>query len=254
MTPQTSNLRLAGAAIVAVVTWMLIAAETAPAFRVGVAPVSPPMVFKEGTKIVGVEADFAHALGKHLGRGIQFVDLAWEELIDALADGKIDIIMSSMSITRARQFRVAFSAPYLRIGQMALIRAEDKARYGLMSQSLADRTFGVRKATTGDLLVQKEFPRAKRKYFKSDEEGAVALSKQKIDLFVDDSTLIWYLAGTYESQGLAVAPFVLSEEFLGWAVKRTDQPLQTSVDAFLKTIQANGELNRILQRWIPRFQ
>jgi ABC-type amino acid transport substrate-binding protein len=40
----------------------------APALRVGVAPVSLLMIYMEGAKIVGVEADFAQALGKELGR------------------------------------------------------------------------------------------------------------------------------------------------------------------------------------------
>lgn len=230
------------------------AAEAAPPLRVGVAPVTPPMIFKEGTKIVGLEADFAQALGRELGRPVQFVELAWEDLIDALNDDRIDIIMSSMSVTRARQFRAAFSVPYLRIGQMALVRANDKFNSGLLFKSLADRPVGVRKGTTGDLLVQQEFPRAKRKYYKSDDEGALALSKGKIDLFIDDSTMIWYLAGVYEAKGLTVAPLVLSEEVLAWGMKRPDSALQASANAFLKRIAASGELDQILHRWIPKLQ
>jgi len=229
-------------------------AEAPPALRVGVAPVSPPMIFKEGLKVVGLEADFAQALARELGRPVSFVELPWEELIDALTEDKIDIIMSSMSITRARQFRVSFSEPYLRIGQMALVRADEKFKYGLLSKSLADRTVGVRKGTTGDLLVQQEFPRAKRKYFKTDEEGAVALSRGKIDLFIDDSTMIWHLAGVYEAKGLAVTPLVFSDEMLAWGMRRSDTLLQTSVNAFLKKLQSSGEAEQILHRWIPKFQ
>ncbi len=230
------------------------AADAPPALRVGVAPVSPPMIFKEGTKIVGLEADLAQALGKELGRPVQFVELPWEDLIDALNDDKIDIIMSSMSATPARQFRVVFSAPYLRIGQMALVRADDKYRSGLFAKSLADRPVGLRKGTTGDLLVQQEFPRAKRKYYKSDNEGAIALSKGKIDLFIDDSTMIWYLAGMYEDKGLTVSPLVLTQEVLAWAMRRSDTSLEQAVNAFLKKAQASGELDRTLRRWIPRLQ
>ena len=234
----------------------LLGADAAPgsgnSLRVGVAPVSPPMIFKEGGKIVGMEADFAQALGRELGRPVQFVELAWEDLIDALAADKIDIIMSSMSVTRAREFRVAFSDPYLRIGQMALVRANDT--YKMLGSSLADRTIGVKKATTGDLLVQKEFPRAKRKYFKSGDEAALALSKGKIDLFMDDSSMIWYLAGTYEAKGLTASPLVFSNEVLAWGMKRSDAQLLESVNAFLKKYQAAGELARTVRRWIPKFQ
>lgn len=192
------------------------ASAAAAPLRVGVAPVTPPMIFKQGAKIVGVEADFAQALGKELGRGIKFVELPWEDLIDALDAGKVDIIMSSMSVTRPRAFRVAFTDPYLRVGQMLLVRANDKYRAGLLGGSLSEKTIGLRKATTGDLLAQQDFPRAKRKYFKTCDEAARALSKGKIDMYLDDSSMIWYLAGAYEAEGLTVAPLVLSDEMLAW--------------------------------------
>ena len=237
-----------------ITTFGLGAADAQPVLRVGVAPVSPPMVFKEGGKVVGLEADFAQALGKELGRPVKFVELAWENLIDALLEDKIDIIMSSMSVTRPRQFRIAFSDPYLRISQMALIRADEQRRDSLLAGVLADRTIGVRKGTTGDLLVQQEFSRAKRKYYKTDEEAALALSKGKIDLFIDDSSMVWYLAGAYESKGLTVLPLTLSDELLAWGVRRADPSLQQSVNGFLKKAQARGEVDQLVRRWIPKFQ
>ena len=232
----------------------LRAADTSTPLRVGVAPVSPPMIYKENGKVVGMEADFAQALGQDLGRPVTFVELGWEDLIDALLVGKIDIIMSSMTITRGRQFRIAFSDPYFRIGQMALVRGADPGRMSLFATGLADRTVGVRKGTTGDLTIQQEYPRAKRKYYKSDDDGAAALAKGKIDLFIDDSSMIWYLAGTYEAKGLVAAPVLLTDEVLGWGVKRSDAALLQSVNAFLKKAQASGELDRTVHRWIPKLQ
>ncbi len=222
------------------------------ALRVGVAPNMPPMIFREGKNIAGVEADLAQALGRKLGRSITFVELPWEDLIDALEANKIDIVMSSMSITRARQARVAFSEPYLRIGQMALARADE--RFSVLSTGLANKKIGVKKATTGDLLVQQDFPRAKRKYFDSGDEAAKALSKKKIDLYFSDSTMIWYLAGKYEAEGLVAAPMVFSNEILAWAMRRSDAALVESVNQALKDMFASGELNRVLLRWIPKFE
>ena len=225
-----------------------------PVLRVGVTANSPPMVFKQGNDIVGLEADFARALGRELGREIQFIEVPWEDLIDALEENKIDIIMSSMSITRARQFRIAFCDPYLRISQMALVRAADRYRFAPFSTSMANLAVGVKKATTGDLLVQQEFPKAKRKYYRSGDDAAKALKKGSIELFIDDSTMIWYLAGTYEADGLVVAPMTLSDELLAWGVRRSDAELLASVNEFLKKFKASGELDKIMQRWIPKFQ
>jgi len=228
--------------------------ETPAPLRVGVTADMPPMIFKQGKEFVGVEADLAQKLGRELGRPIKFVELDWPDLIDSLEADKIDIVMSSMSVTRARQTRVTFSEPYLRVGQMALVRADEKFRYSTYGLAIVDQRLGSRKGTTGDLLVQQEFPRAKRKYYDSGDDAANALLKKKIDLYFGDSTLIWYLAGKYESQGLVAAPMVFSDETLAWAMRKSDEALQTSVNKALKKLNDSGEVKKVLARWIPRFE
>jgi ABC-type amino acid transport substrate-binding protein len=219
------------------------------ALRVGVSPVFPPMVFKQGGQLVGVEVDLARALGENLGRKITFVELPWEEQIEALRAGRTDIIMSSMSITTARKYVLDFSKPYLLVGQLSLVRREDKNQYLLGLPPMLACPVGVLKATTGEFLVQREYPKAKLKVFKSEEEVAKALMKKKIDLFIGDSTLVWYLAGIHATDGLAVVPIPLSEEALAWGVRKGDDKLRTSADQFLQKASGDGTLNRIFRRW-----
>jgi polar amino acid transport system substrate-binding protein len=91
-------------------TLATLAASSDPTvLRVGVSPKSPPMIFKQGGQVVGVEADLAGALGQALGRRVVFVEEDWGNLIDALCEERIDIIMSGMSITQARRYPCASS-------------------------------------------------------------------------------------------------------------------------------------------------
>jgi polar amino acid transport system substrate-binding protein len=221
--------------------------------RVGVSPNSPPMIFKTSDGLVGVEKELAENLGQELGRKVVFVEEKWENLIDALCEDRIDIIMSSMSITAARSYRIAFSDPYLRVGQMELARADEKYKYLGNLTALADRGVGLKPGTTGDFLVRQEFPGVSRKYFNTGEAAAEALVRKKIDLFINDAPMIWYLAGQYESKGLAVTPIVLTEEQLAWGLRRTDTELRASVNAFLKKAQTNGSLTRTFSKWMPGF-
>jgi len=235
----------------------IVAQSTAPdsgVLRVGVTPNAPPMIFKEAGHLAGVEAELAEALCKDLRRRVVFVELKWEDLIDALSEGRIDIIMSGMSITLARSYRVAFSNPYMNVGQIALTRAGEKYDYVVNLAFQAKRGIGVKPGTTADFILQQEIPRAKRKYYDSGDDAAKALVKTKIDLFVSDSPMIWYLASRYESKGLAVAPLLLNQEQLGWALRRTDNELRDAVNAFLKKAQASGEVNAVLKRWMPGIQ
>lgn len=230
------------------------AKANATSLRVGVTPNAPPMVFKSDGRIIGIEAELAEALGHELGRPVVFVEEKWDNLIDALCADRIDIIMSSMSITPARSYRIAFSDPYLKVGQMVLARADEKYKYMANVAAQAKRGIGLKEGTTADFLVRQELPSAKRKYFKDGEEAANALVRKKIDIFISDAPMIWYLAAHYETKGLVVTPMVLTQEQLGWGVSRSKPELLRQVNGFLKKAQDTGELNRMLSRWMPGFR
>lgn len=222
--------------------------------RVGVSATSPPMIYKEGKKIVGVEADFAQELGTALGRPVKFVTLDWDELMPALENDKIDIIMSSMSITRPRQYRVAFSQPYLTVGQMALVRRTDLNKYAFGFPLQPEGVFGLKKSTTADFLVQQEWPKNKRKYYDTGEDAAKALAKGRIDLFISDSPMILWLEGVNTEAGLVSVPVFLSEEHLAWAVRKSDAALLKSVNDALDKMQKSGRAKEIVLRWIPNYR
>jgi len=222
---------------------------SSPVLRVGVSPVFPPMVFKQGKELVGVEVDLARALGEKLGRKVLLVELPWEDQIEALSAGQIDIIMSSLSITTARRYVMDFSRPYLVVGQMALVRREDQNHFLLGVPVKPPGPVGVLKATTGEFLVQREFPKATRKVFTSAKQAVQALQKKKISLFISDSTLIWYLAGTHSAEGLAAVPAVLTEEQLAWGVRKGNDKLLAAANEFLQQATQDGTLNRTFRRW-----
>lgn len=253
---RTSLLSAITVLAVGCVSWapaQAVAADPA-LLRVGVTPDAPPMIFKSDGRITGVEAELAELLGRELGRKVVFVEEKWDKLIDSLGEDKFDIIMSSMSITPARSYRIAFSDPYLRVGQMVLARADEKYKYMANIAVQAKRGIGLKAGTTADFLVRQELSGASRKYFKTGDDAAAALLRNKIDIFISDAPMIWYLAAHYEAKGLVVTPLVLTQEQLGWGVARTNSSLLDQVNSFLKKAQASGELNRIFSRWMPGFQ
>ena len=81
--------------------------------KVGMELAYPPfeMSEKDGTPS-GVSVDFAKALAKALDRELIIENIAWDGLIPSLKTGKIDLIISSMTITEERKKSIDFSIPY----------------------------------------------------------------------------------------------------------------------------------------------
>ncbi len=224
--------------------------------RVGVTPTAAPLAYKQAGKLVGVEIDLARQLADFLGKKPRFVEMPWQEQIPALIEGRTDIIMSGMSITRARQVRIAFTNPYFRTGQMALIRKADELKYrdgyyALLTQSLTTR-FGVVKETTGQYFVQRNFGRAKAVKVFDNAAGAVtALIRGDVDVVIYDAPMILMLAAENQGKGVMPLPSLLTEEYLAWGVRKGDHKLLMAANEFLVRIQTDGRLDRILRLWIP---
>ncbi|MBC2596372.1 amino acid ABC transporter substrate-binding protein [Ruficoccus amylovorans] len=222
--------------------------------KVGVTPDSPPLVFKTGDKLEGVEIDLARLLGKQLKRPVQFVELEWEDMIPALQDKRIDIVMSGMTVTREREDLVAFSEPYLEYGQMAMVRSEDKVRYNSINNILSTRAqAGVISDTTGANFVDNHFPRAKPVEFSTPEQATDALVRGQVDLFIYDSPVILWIASKRAGDEIVAVPQNLTVEHLGWAMRKDDTALQNKVNTALTTMQEDGSLNHAIALWLPQM-
>lgn len=221
--------------------------------QVGVTPTSPPTIFLENDRVVGLEADFANALAESMGKKARFVVLGWKDLIPALLEKRIDIIMSGMSITEMRQARLTFTAPYLNAGQMALVRMADLRFYptGDSIKKTQSRV-GFIEGTTGEFLVAQEFPLTNRKIsFASSSRAIQALSEERIDIFIDDAPIIWWKAATQEKAGLVRIPILLTKEQLAWGVRKDETELLKAANLFLETWKGDGRLKRAITKWMP---
>ena len=220
--------------------------------RVGVCANAPPLIFKQDRNIVGLEAELAGALAAEMGKTLRFVELKWNDLIPALLEKRIDIIMSGMSVTNTRQVRIAFSGPYLTVGQMALVRGEDVSKYrGAYSIIFSKGTVGTEKGTTGDFLVRQKFSKARRVSFDSPERAVTALIKGNIDILIHDAPVVWWLASEKESKGVSPVPAFLTEEHLAWGLRYEDTELLEKTNAFLTSWRDNGRLRNVIKKWMP---
>jgi polar amino acid transport system substrate-binding protein len=223
--------------------------------EVGVNPSGPPFIFFGEGAYQGLEAELARKLAAELGLGIRFVELEWTDLMPALEAGQIDIAMSAMSITHARAERIAFSDPYLRVGQLALVRAADADRFeSYADMMLASIKVGVDHETTGDYFVRDHFVYAERVAFDSPDAAADALAAGEVDLVVHDAPMVLWLkaARLYDNFEFVRKPFTI--EFLAWGLAKENDALRAQVNDALKGWRENGSLDEAIERWMPPLQ
>ena len=220
--------------------------------KVGMSADYPPLQYKDGERIVGVEADNAQAVAKILGKRVALFEFSFDELIPALEQGRIDVIMSGFSVTAERSQRIAFANPYMQVGQMSILH---KDKLGRFSQPWAVYREGVRigvePGTTGAAFAKRELTDAQISFFADPPAAFAGLREDKIDLYIHDAPTSWRLASSDEDDDLISTYKPLTTESLAWAVRKEDTALLADLNGALAQMQAQGTLAYIINRWIP---
>ena len=230
-----------------------IAKRSGDVLRIGVSTHSPPLIYKENGKLQGLEVDFAHQLARYLGKKLQFIELPWTQQIESLESGDIDIIMSGMTITPKRQYRVNFSDPYLKSGQIMLIRMQDSRKFanGIYSVMASNYRVGTVKNTTGDFFVTQTLNGVKVTKFSKSQAAVNALIDKEIDVFIYDAPMIYHYAAMNENNKLTAIVNLLTNEDLAWAMNKNDRDLLEQVNTFIRENKKSKQLNSTINNRIP---
>ncbi|HQQ74139.1 MAG TPA: transporter substrate-binding domain-containing protein [Pseudomonadales bacterium] len=220
--------------------------------RVGLSPNYPPLAYKDQGQLAGIDVAAAEVLGEQLNRKVEFVEKDFTQLIPALQAGQIDIIMSGMTITPERSEKVSFSKPYLSAGQMAIIRFADAGQFGFKGAMFRPGArVAVQKNTTSEQYAAESLKNAEITLCDSSAEAFSLLKRGKVDFFVHDAATSWLLATDRTKEDLMSLNTELTDEKLGWAVKKDNTALLQAVNQQLGIMQKNGMLRAIINKWVP---
>ena len=144
--------------------------------KVGAGHFEPWVMCDVGGDLIGYEVDVANKLAQDLGVRIQFVRTDWYFIVPALIERQFDIVVSGMSITPARALLVSFSRPYSEFGTIIVANAGRTEGFARNHYDRAGVTLAVRRGSTTEALVRREFPQASPLALDSDAEILEAVS------------------------------------------------------------------------------
>ena len=218
---------------------------------VGTAASMPPfnMTTKDG-QIVGMEIDLANLIADAMNVKLRLKTIRFNDLLSALERGQVDIILSSMTITPGRNLKVAFVGPYFVSGKSILTKQANAESMNEVSKiNNPDKTLVALKGSTSQLFVEKVFPKAKL-VLAEDYDRAVAMVREdKVLAMVADMPICQLTAFRYADAGLTSLKNPLSWEPLGIAIPPNDLLLLNWLQNFLNTIEKDGSLGKIGDRW-----
>lgn len=219
--------------------------------KVGMELAYPPfeMSDKEG-KPTGVSVDFAKALGKYLGRDVVIENIAWTGLIPSLKTGKVDMIISSMTITKEREKTVSFSIPYAQ-SNLAILTHPKSNVLTIKDLNQKGKVIAVKQGSTGHIYASKHLKKAKILPFDKENAAVLEVIQQKADGFLYDQLTIYKNWANHKDTTVGLlAPFQEEPEYWGVAMRKDDVKLKKKVDAFIREAKSDGTFDKLSKKYL----
>ena len=218
---------------------------------VGTAGSMPPlnMTTKDG-EIIGLEPDIAQLIASAMGVKLRFEIMPFSELLQSLEEGKIDMILSGMTITSKRNLKVAFVGPYFKSGKAFLTKMKTIAESDDTKEiNRPDLKLVALKGSTSQLFIQTVFFNATLVTARDYDEAVDMLIRDEVHAMVADYPICVISVVRYPEEGLMSIITPLTYEPLGIAIPLNDPHLVNWTENFLKSLEGSGALKELKKRW-----
>lgn len=220
--------------------------------RVGMSASQPPYntVSRDGN-VIGLEVDLANLIASGLRVDLKIVQMPFGDLLKALEDGKVDMVMSGMAITSKRTQRVSFVGPYMLSGKSVITRSSVLAAAQEAGQfDDANLTLAALAGSTSEEYVESVMPKAKLVAVKDYDDGVKLLLDGKVDAMVADMAICLLTILRHPDAGLSTLKSPFTFEPIGIAVPRNDPQFLNLIDNFVDVAEDIGALERMRKKWL----
>ena len=210
----------------------------------------PPMEYlgPDGVTPMGFDVDMGKAVAAKLGLEPQFIDTAWDGIFAAVETRRIDVIMSSVTITDARLAAHNFSNPYVG-NAMAIVTRKDspfKPRdpqqlngLGVSYQAETTAKFFMERLVEGGLSYTSFAYDTVTRCFDELQLG-------RVDVIVTDGVVAGEFAGPSDSV-FEITWVGEPDEFFGIVISKGNDALTDAINNALEELFNDGTMRRISQ-------
>jgi polar amino acid transport system substrate-binding protein len=218
---------------------------------VGTAGNMPPlnMTAKNG-EIIGLEPDIAQGIATAIGVNLRFETMPFFELLRSLEEGKIDMIMSGMTITSRRNLKVAFVGPYFKSGKAFLTKKKTIAAVDDTTEiNSPDVKLAALQGSTSQLFVETVLFNTTLVAVKDYDEGVDLVIRDEVHALVADFPICFISVVRYPYKGLMSVNAPFTYEPLGIAMPANDPHLVNWTENFLNSLKGSGALKQLTKHW-----
>ena len=174
----------------------------------------------DGKDAVGFDIDLAQSLADTMGVKLTIKILPLDKLVNAVATGEVDIVISNLTMTPQRNTEVLFAGPYITSGKCLVTQVPDLATASKEQLNKAQNKMAVTKGSTSEEFVKVAMPNVQAVAVNTQEEAITMIRNHEVAAFLseypvckaiinnnpNDKFVSVFTNLTYDPIGIAVAP------------------------------------------------
>jgi lysine-arginine-ornithine-binding protein len=223
--------------------------------RIGTEGAYPPFEFRNaGGELKGFDIDVGNALCAELKVKCTFLPQDFDGLIPALKAGKIDIIISSLSMTPDRAKVIDFTKPYY-VSPSQFVALKNS---GITDdpKTLMGKTVAVQSGTVHQAYLEQTLPDITEKSYNTVEEAELDLEAGRVDAFLVDKLIAYdWLVKTGNAKGFdyvgkpVTGPLVTGQIAIG--LKKGDTAMKAKLDAAVDALLVSPDYDKMSAVYFP---
>ena len=208
----------------------------------------PPFNFidEDSGEGIGWDYDVVAEICNRINCVPEFKVSSWDGIFPAMEAGEYDMLADGVTITEERDKIIDYSIPYVTIGQVLLVDAEETASVDDMKAN-PEVLIGTQIGTTNEIVAKKNFPEEQVQSYEDFGAATLALMAGDVDGVVLDTVAAVGFMDVNPGK-MKVSGALTSDEQLGF-VFPPDSELTTAVNAALEAMIADGTLEEFNLKW-----
>lgn len=220
--------------------------------RVGMSATQPPFnVRGRSGQMIGLEVDLANLIAGAMGAELEIVNRPFGELLGAMREGAVDMVMSGMAITPRRAQTSAFVGPYMLSGKSILTKSTTlAAAKNTDDLNTPEIRLAALSNSTSQEFAERYTPNAQLTTVADYDAAVDMLMAGEIDALVADMPICLLSMLRYPNEGLATLREPLTIEPIGIALPGNDPMFRSLLDNYLDAFEKTGILDQLRKAWL----
>jgi polar amino acid transport system substrate-binding protein len=220
--------------------------------KVGMSLSQPPFnVVSKSGQPMGFDVDLARALASAMQVKLDIKAMPFRDLITALEDNKVDMIISGMEITPERTEVVSFVGPYMMSGKSILTKNSVLTKvHGSDEFDRKDLKLVALAGSTSASFVKNVAPSATLIEVADYDLGVAMILEDKADAMVADLPICALTVMRYPEAGLTTLSEPLTIAPVGIAISKDDPQFLNLVENYLDAYGKVGLLTKMRKKWL----